>query len=140
RYEYNPNMTETRNRMAAVDLSQPGGRIVIASDSAGRIAAEAASLAPFLPVPYVSSAAAGWSRSLLSRKPLRLAPRIGFAWNLPGPQALVRGAFGIYPNQAAYSIITNFAQNLPFFLTRTATSSATAATPPFTTAGALAAN
>ena len=35
---------------------------------------------------------------------------------------MFRGGFGIYPNQAAYSIITNFAQNLPFFVTKTVSS------------------
>ena len=39
---------------------------------------------------------------------------------------VLRGGFGIYPNQAAYSIITGFAQNLPFFVTKTVSSSATA--------------
>ena len=140
RYEYNPNMTEARNRMAAVDLSQPGGRFVIASDGSGQIAPEAAPLLPFIPIPYVTSAAAGWDNSLLTSKPLRLAPRVGFAWSPASPQTVVRGGFGIYPNQAAYSIITNFAQNLPFFVTKTVSSSATAASPSFSTANALAAN
>jgi hypothetical protein len=50
---------------------------------------------------------------------------------------MLRGGIGIYPNQAAYSIITNLAQNLPFFVTKTVNSSATGASPAFTTENAL---
>jgi len=39
---------------------------------------------------------------------------------------VVRTGFGIYPNQAAYSIVTNLAQNLPFFVTKTVNSAAAA--------------
>jgi hypothetical protein len=87
RYEYNPNMTEARNRMATVDLSQPGGRFVIASDSSGQISPESASLLSFIPIPYETSAAADWDNSLLVSKPIRLAPRVGFAW-MPGSQSV----------------------------------------------------
>jgi len=138
RYEYNQNMTDAQNRIAAVDTSVPGGRFVIASDSSGVISPAAASLLPFIPIPYVTSAAAGWNDSLLATRPLRLAPRLGFVWTLPGnSKTVLRGGFGIYPNQAAYSIITNLAQNLPFFVTKTVNSSATAASPAFTTENAL---
>jgi hypothetical protein len=51
----------------------------------------------------------------------------------------VRAGFGIYPNQAAYSIVTNLAQNLPFFTTKTVNSTPTAL-PPFTTQNALTTN
>src|SRR5262249_54569613 len=47
------------------------------------------------------------------------------------------GSFGIYPNQAAYSIVTNLAQNLPFFATKTVSSTAAAPVPTFATANAL---
>jgi hypothetical protein len=141
RYEYNQNMSDSDNLMAAVDPSVPGGRFVIASDGSGRIAPAAATLLPFIPIPYVSSSAAGWNNSLLTTRPLRLAPRGGFAWSLPGNlKTVVRGGFGVYPNQPAYSIVTNFAQNLPFFVTKTVDSNATAVLPPFTTENALAAN
>jgi hypothetical protein len=42
-----------------------------------------------------------------------------------------------YPNQAAYSIVTNFGQNLPFFVTKTVSSSVTAPVPLFNTENAL---
>lgn len=133
RYEYNQNMTDANNGMAAVDTSTPGGRFVIAS-SGGQLPPQAAVLLPFIPIPYVTSAAAGWNNSLLTTKNLRLAPRAGFAWILPGrAKTVIRSAFGIYPNQAAYSIISNFAQNLPFFVTRTVNTSATALTPSLST-------
>jgi hypothetical protein len=138
RYEYNQNMTDAGHQIAAVDPSVAGGRLVIASDGAGNIAPSAGALLPLVPIPYVTSAAAGWNNSLLTTKPFRLAPRAGFAWNLPGNlKTAIRGGFGIYPNQAAYSIITNLAQNLPFFVTKTVSSSATAAAPTFTTENAL---
>ena len=52
---------------------------------------------------------------------------------------MIRAGFGIYPNQAAYSIVTNLAQNLPFFVTKTVNSAATLS-PSFTTENALTAN
>jgi hypothetical protein len=139
RYEYNQNMTDSGNQMAAVDTSVPGGRFVIASGDSGNISPAAAVLLPFLPIPYVTSAAAGWNNSLLTTRSLRLAPRGGLAWNLPVLKTAIRASFGIYPNQAAYSINSNFAQNLPFFVTKTISSTATAS-PAFTTGNALAAN
>jgi hypothetical protein len=71
---------------------------------------------------------------------LRLAPRGGFAWTLPGSlKTVFRGGIGIYPNQAAYSIVTNLAQNLPFFVTKTV-SSTPVLSPSFTTENGLTAN
>ncbi len=140
RYEYNRNMTDSGNQIAAIDTSVAGGRFVVASDGSGNISPAASALVPFLPLPYVASSAAGWNNSLLVSRPLRFAPRVGIAWSLPGrPKTAVRAGFGIYPNQAAYSIVTNLAQNLPFFLTKTVSTTATLL-PSFTTENALAAN
>lgn len=140
RYEYNQNMTDVGNQMAVVDTSVPGGRFVIAS-SGGQLPASASALLPFLPIPYVTSAAAGWNNSLLTPRNLRLAPRAGLAWSLPGKtKTIIRSGFGIYPNQAAYSIIGNLAQNLPFFVTKTVNTSATALSPAFSTPSILATN
>ncbi len=129
RYEYNRNMTESNNEMAAIDTTVSGGRYVIASDDAGNISPAANALLPFVPVPYVTSSAAGWNNSLLTTRNLRFAPRAGLAWNIPGARTVLRAGFGIYPNQAAYGIITNFAQNLPFFAVKTVNTDATALTP-----------
>jgi len=137
RYEENRNMTDANNQMAAIDTSVPGGRFVIASDASGRISPVAAPLLLFLPVPYLTSAAAGWNNSLLANRPLRLAPRAGIAWDIPTIKTVVRAGFGIYPNQAAYNIVTNLAQNLPFFVTKTVNSPAAALAPSFSTQNAL---
>ena len=140
RYEHNQNLTHANNQIAAIDTSVAGGRFVIASASAGTISPAAAALLPFLPIPYVTSAAAGWNNSLLAPKALRIAPRAGLAWRIPGsPKTVIRVGAGIYPNQAAYSIVTNLAQNLPFFVTKTV-NSAVALSPSFTTENALTAS
>jgi hypothetical protein len=141
RYEYNQNMTDAANQIAAIDTTVPGGRFVIASSPSGQLAPSAAALLHYIPIPYVSSAAAGWNNSLLTPRYLRFAPRAGIAWNIGGsPKTVFRAGFGIYPNQAAYSIVTNLAQNLPFFFTKTVNSSTTALLPSFTTENALTAN
>ena len=140
RYEYNQNMTDADNEIAAIDTSVAGGRFVVASDDSGTIAAAAKALLPLLPIPYVTSSVAGWNNSLLVPRRLRLAPRGGFAFSLPGTlKTVIRAGFGIYSNQAAYSIVTNLAQNMPFFVTKTV-SSTPALSPSFTTGNALAAN
>jgi hypothetical protein len=140
RYEYNQNMTDSDNRIAAIDNLTPGGRFVIASDSSGNISSAAGPLLPLIPIPHVTSAGASWNNSLLTTRPLRLAPRVGIAWNIPRLKTVIRSSFGIYPNQAAYSIITNLAQNLPFFVTKTVTSAVTAPIPLFDTQNALTAS
>ncbi len=141
RYEYNQNMTDSTNEIAAIDTSVPGGRFVVASDASGNISPAASALLPLVPIPVVTSAQAGWNNSLLTTRPLRLAPRAGLAWNLPGSlKTVIRTGFGIYPNQAAYSIVTNLAQNLPFFVTKTVSSSGTALSPTFDTETALTAS
>jgi Carboxypeptidase regulatory-like domain len=140
RYEYNQNMTDANNQIAAIDTNVPGGRFVVASDSSGNISPAANALFPFLPIPYVPSSVVGWNNSLLVPRSLRLAPRAGLAWSVPGLKTVVRAGFGIYPNQAAYSIVTNLAQNLPFFVTKTVSSTAAALSPTFTTENGLTTN
>jgi len=140
RYEYNQNLTDANNQIAAIDTSIAGGRFVVASNGSGSISPAANTLLPFLPIPYVTSAAAGWNNSLLAPRALRIAPRAGLAWRIPGsPRTVIRAGAGIYPNQAAYSIVTNLAQNLPFFVTKTV-NSAVALSPAFTTGNALTAS
>jgi hypothetical protein len=118
RYEYNQHMRAVDNRLSSVDLDAPGGRYVIASNEDGTINPEAASLLPLMSLPYVTSEQAGWDRGLLSPSLVRLAPRTGFALSLKDDRAVVRGGYGIFLNQWAYSVQTAFARNLPFFFTR----------------------
>ena len=129
RYEYNQNVTDVNNNMAIVNNLVPGGQFVIASNSQGQISPAAAALLPYIPssIPVVTSAQAGWNNSLLQGRPLRLSPRIGLAWALPDHKTVIRSGFGIYTNQAAYSIIQSAALNLPFYFAKTVTNSASCA-------------
>ena len=139
RYELNQHMKDIDNELSAIDLSVPGGRFVIASDGDGNISPAASSLIDLIPVPYLTSAEAGWSRSLLRPSYQRFAPRLGLAWRVPGRSQLVlRAGYGIFLNQWAYSVQQNLARNLPFFFLKEINTSLDAPLPPFTTATVLA--
>ena len=131
RYEYNQYMHDVANRLSSVDLA--GRRYVIASDASGRISDEAQSLLGLLPLPYVTSSQAGWDRGLLSPGHVRLAPRTGFALSLDDDRAVVRGGYGIFLNQWAYSVQTAFARNLPFFFAKEVDVSSDVRVPSFQT-------
>ncbi len=130
RYEYNRNVTDTANNISIVNNLAPGGEIVIASNSAGRLSSTASSLLGNIPtgLAFTTSAKAGWNSSLLTGRPLRLAPRMGLAWSLPDHKTIIRSGFGIYTNQAAYNIIQNAALNLPFYVAKTVTNSGSEST------------
>ena len=116
RYELNSHMKDVDNRLSSIDLSVPGGRYVIASDDAGNILPDAEALLPLIPIPWVTSSEIGWERSLLRPSKKRFAPRVGFALSLGETHpAVIRGGYGIFLNQWAYSVQTAFTQNLPFF-------------------------
>jgi hypothetical protein len=134
RYEYNQHMRDVSNRLSSVDYQTPGGRFVIASDDNGNLDASAQDLLSLIPLPYVTSDAAGWDRGLLSPSKLRLAPRTGFALSLDGGRAVVRGGYGVFLNQWAYSVQTALARNLPFFFTRQIDVPSTQRVPASTTA------
>ncbi|MGH9802143.1 MAG: hypothetical protein ACRD82_17410, partial [Blastocatellia bacterium] len=138
RYEINQHLVDVENRLSAIDLSVPSARFVIASDSRGNISPSAVPLLPLLPVPFTTSAAAGWSRGLLQPDHNRFAPRLGFAWKLPGDsQSVLRAGFGIFLNQWAYSVQTALARNLPFFLAKSVSTAADELTPSFRTRNIL---
>jgi hypothetical protein len=138
RYEVNQQMVDINNRLSAIDLAVPGGRFVIASDGAGRISPSSAPLLGLLPVPFVTSAQAGWSRSLLRPSYKRFAPRFGIAWKVPGKsETTVRAGFGIYLNQAAYSVQQALARNLPFFLAKSISTASDALIPSLNTENIL---
>jgi hypothetical protein len=118
RYEFNQHMYDAGNRLSSIDLSAPGGRFVIASDENDALHPSAADLLPLIPIPYVTSHQAGWGRGLLDPSAVRLAPRAGFALTLDDARAVVRGGYGVFLNQWAYSVQTAFARNLPFFFTK----------------------
>jgi hypothetical protein len=140
RYEYNQNLTDAHNQFSNIDLSVPGGQFVAASNSAGEINPSSSTLLPLSPIPVVPSASAGWNNSLLTPRSLRLSPRVGLAWSVPhSGQTVIRAGFGIYTNQAAYSVLQNLAENLPFFLLKTVNTDQTTA-PVFSTENILTSN
>jgi len=118
RYEYNQHMYDANNRLSSIDLSAAGPRFVIASDEDGTINAGAQGLLPLIPIPFVTSSEAGWGRGLLDPSAVRLAPRTGFALAFDDSRGVIRGGYGIFLNQWAYSVQTAFARNLPYFFTQ----------------------
>lgn len=139
RYEYNANLAAQTNQTSNIDLSAPGGPAFVVSGNPAGLPAAASALASLSPIPVVSAASVGWNDSLLTPRYLRFSPRLGLAWRVPGArETVVRSGFGIYTNQAAYSILQNLAENVPFFLVKTVTNSAT--TPTLTTENILAQN
>jgi len=138
RWEINQPIRDVHNRLSAIDYTVPGGRFVIASDNAGNISPTAAALLPLIPIPFVTSAEAGWDRSLLRDSPPRLAPRFGISWRLPGKSdTVLRGGYGIYLNQWAYSVQQALARNLPFFLLKNINVASDTAVPAFETQNIL---
>lgn len=141
RYEYNSNLVADTNQTSDVDLSTGAARFIVAgnpaslSASAAALASLAATQTPAIPV--ISNSAAGWNDSLLNTRPLRLSPRMGLAWQAPAGLVL-RAGFGVFTNQAAYSVLQNLAENIPFFLNKTVNNAA--GTPTLTMTSILAAN
>lgn len=138
RGEVNRHMVDVRNRLSSIDLQYPGGRFVVASDRFGRIDPGAEPLLSLIPLPWVPSQAIGWDRSLLRPGYRRFAPRLGLVWRpRDSTTTVVRGAFGIFLNQWAYSVQQAFAKNLPFFFTKHVNAAADAKVPVFRTATML---
>ncbi len=138
RYEYNQNLYAQTNQTSDIDLAAPGGPAFVVAGNPASLPPAAAALAALSPIPIVSAAGVGWNNSLLTPKSVRLSPRFGLAWNIPHARNTVfRAGFGIYTNQAAYSILQNLAENEPFFLVKTVANSAQ---PAFTTENILNAN
>ncbi len=135
RYEYNQHMVDADNRLSSIDLDT--ARFVIASDENNTIHSSANSLLPLIPIPYVTSNQAGWGRGLLDPSVVRLAPRLGFALALDDSRAVLRGGYGIFLNQWAYSVQTAFARNLPFFFVKQVDVPITQTVPTFQTGNIL---
>ena len=124
RYEYNQNLVARANQTSDIDLQAPGGPAFVVSGNAANLPPAAAAIAALSPLPVVSASSVGWNSSLLRPKSLRLSPRVGLAWTIPNSgQTVFRAGFGIYTNQAAYSILQNLAENVPFYLLKTVANS-----------------
>lgn len=122
RYEINGQMIESGNRFSNPELN----RFVVASDNRGNIHPDANALLPLIPVPVVTSKEASYHRSLQKPNYNRVAPRVGLAWSPAGAsdRYVVRAGFGLFFNQAGYSINENLALNLPFYFNKSITISA----------------
>ena len=108
-------------------------RFVIASDQAGRIHPDANALLPLIPVPYMTSKQAGYDRSLQRPSFNRVAPRLGLAWSLDNAdRTVMRAGFGLFYNQAAYSVQENLGLNLPFYFNKNVVLAADTAIPNLT--------
>jgi hypothetical protein len=116
RYEINTHMEEVDNRLSTIDLSIPGGQVVIASDDQDQISSAAGALLGAIPIPWVTSNQIGWDPSLLRPSYRRFAPRIGLAWTFGDlNRSVLRAGYGVFLNQWAYSVQTSLTRNLPFF-------------------------
>lgn len=134
RYEINGQMVEAANRFSNPELN----RFVIASDDSGNIHPDANALLSALPVPYITSKEAGYHRSLQKPNYNRIAPRIGLAWSPLAPANFVaRAGFGLFYNQAGYSINESLALNLPFYFNKSITLPVDQRAPAFTTTNIL---
>jgi Carboxypeptidase regulatory-like domain len=141
RYEINGQMNDVDNRLSAIDLTVPGGRFVIASDAAGHISPSALPLLSQIPIPYVTSAGAGWTAGLLRPSYRRFAPRLSIVWTPDqAGKTVVSAAYGIFLNQWAYSVQQALASTLPFFFAKSVSAANDALQPTFTTANMLLAN
>jgi hypothetical protein len=132
RYEINGQITDTQNRLSSVELN----RFVISSDDSGQINPLANGLIGLIPIPYTTSKAAGYDRSLLLPNYHHVAPRVGLAWS-PSGKTVVRAGWGLFFNQAAYNIQTALTENLPFFFNKSVNTAATTLIPSLTTSNIL---
>ena len=124
RYEFNQNLVAQSNQTSDIDLYAPGGPAFVVSGDTANLPPLASAIAALSPIPVISAAGVGWNSSLLKPKNLRLSPRLGIAWTIPNSgQTVFRAGFGIYTNQAAYSILQNLAENVPFYLLKTVANS-----------------
>jgi hypothetical protein len=125
RYEYNSNLVAQSNQISNIDLTGPGGPVFVVAGNPSALSGTAALNASLSPIPIVSAQSIGWNDSLLTPRNLRFSPRLGLAWQVPGTRGLVvRAGFGVYTNQASYSILQNLAENMPFFFSETVTAPA----------------
>ncbi len=125
RYEFNQNLYARTNQTSDIDLDAPGGPAFVVAGNPASLPSAASALVGLSPIPVVSASSVGWNNSLLTPKSLRLSPRLGLAWDVPHfTNTVFRAGFGIYTNQAAYSVLQNLAENAPFFLVKTVTNPA----------------
>ncbi len=125
RYEFNQNLVAQPNQTSDINLTAPGGPAFVVAGTPSNLPSASNVLASLSSIPVISAASIGWNNSLLTPKKVRLSPRVGLAWNIPHMrETVIRAGFGIYTNQAAYSVLQNLAENAPFFLVKTVSNTA----------------
>jgi hypothetical protein len=132
RYEINGQMTDTQNRLSNIELN----RFVVATDDQGKINPLASRLLSLIPVPAVTSRAAGYDRSLQLPNYYHIAPRVGLAWAV-FDKTVLRAGWGLFFNQASYNIQTALTENLPFYFNKSVNTAATTPIPSLTTENIL---
>ena len=124
RYEYNANMVAQPNQTSNIDLSAPGGPAFVVAGNPANLPAAASGTGVVEPD---SRRLCGerWLGQQLADSPISAvfpASRHRVA-RARLAETVVRAGFGIYTNQAAYSILQALAENMPFFLVKTVTNS-----------------
>ena len=126
RYEYNQNLSAASNQTSDIDLTANGAPAFIVSGNPSALSSAAALNASLSPLPLLPASAIRWDPSLLTPRRLRFSPRVGVTWRVPGGNSTVaRASYGVYSNQASYSILQNLAENMPFYFNETVTAPAT---------------
>ena len=127
RYEYNANLVAAPNQTSNIDLAAAGGPAFVVSGDPSTFSATQSALTALSAskgIPVVMASTVGWNNSLLTPRNIRLSPRVGLAWQVPDSHnTVIRSGFGIYTNQASYSILQNLAENIPFFLSKSISNS-----------------
>lgn len=112
RYDLTLPFYDKDNRLAAIDVA--GGRVV-ASSSGGRVGegADPTKYARGYPLPFVTSEAAGWPRSLVDTDWTNIGPRVGFAYTM-NPKTVLRGGYSIAYSVPPLNLQARMDRNPPF--------------------------
>ena len=112
RYDLTLPLYDTQNRLAAIDLAN---KRVVVSSSGDKLppAADVTRFGVGVPIPFVTSSAAGWPRSLVDVDATNIAPRIGVAFT-PFSNFVLRGGYSIVYSVSPLNLQARTDRNPPF--------------------------